>query len=125
MFEQLRICFYYGCPVGFLPDWVFQNYVAHGVPSRPTNPTDGQHALQRFRRKNILTFSCSTPVESAVKRCTLAYRSSDYVTYPIDPNTVCALHPELVLPAGRSTCRPAQMIRRLNDDALPSVQSSV
>src|SRR5258707_13390017 len=73
MFEQFRICFCYGCSVGFLPDWVFQNYVAHGVPSRPTNPTDGQHALQRFRRRNILTFFCSTPAESAVKRCTLAY----------------------------------------------------
>jgi hypothetical protein len=74
MFEQFRICFCYGCSVGFLPDWVFQNYVAHGVPSRPTNPTDGQHAVQRFRRKNILIFSCSTPAESAVKRCALAYR---------------------------------------------------
>src|SRR5947207_13620438 len=38
LFEQFRICFYYSCSVGLLPDWVFQNYVAHGVPSRPTNP---------------------------------------------------------------------------------------
>src|SRR6266481_1547453 len=71
MLEQFRICFCYGGSVGFLPDWVFQNYVAHGVPSAPTNPTDGQHALQRFRRKNSLTFSCSTPAESAVKGCAL------------------------------------------------------
>src|ERR1700739_493480 len=38
LFEQLRICFYDGCSVGLLPDRIFQNYVAHGVPSRPTNP---------------------------------------------------------------------------------------
>src|SRR5229473_428493 len=54
---------------------------------QPTQP-DGQHALQRFRCKNSLTFSPPTPAESAVKRCALAYRSSDYVTYPIDPKTV-------------------------------------
>src|SRR6266566_3909581 len=41
-----------------------------GQPTRP----DGQHALQRFRCKNSLTFSCSTPAESAVKSCALAYR---------------------------------------------------
>src|SRR5437016_5954515 len=40
-----------------------------GQPTRP----DGQHALQRFRCKNSLTFSCSTPAESAVKGCALAY----------------------------------------------------
>jgi len=41
-------------------------------PSRPTNPADG--TIQRFRRKNILTFFCSTPAESATKECSLAYR---------------------------------------------------
>jgi hypothetical protein len=41
-----------------------------GQPTRP----DGQHALQRFRYKDSLTFFCSTPAESAVKRCALAYR---------------------------------------------------
>src|SRR5437870_3085246 len=73
MFEQFRICFYYSCSVGLLPDWVFQNYVAHGVPSRPTNPRPMGNTLQRFRCKNSLTFSCSTPAESAVKGCALAY----------------------------------------------------
>src|SRR6266404_7913037 len=57
-----------------------------GQPTRP----DGQHALQRFRCKHSLTFFCLTPAESAVKRCALAYLSSDYVTYPIDPNTVAS-----------------------------------
>src|SRR4029077_7021013 len=72
--EPLRLCFYYFYPVGFLPDWVLQNYAAHGVSSRPTNPIDGQHALQRFPRKNSLTLSCSAPAESAVKGCAFAYR---------------------------------------------------
>src|SRR5260370_40693203 len=45
-----------------------------GQPTRP----DGQHALQRFRCKNSLTFSRPTPAESTVKRCALAYRSSGY-----------------------------------------------
>jgi len=40
-----------------------------GQPTRP----DGQHALQRFRCKHSLTFSCSAPEESAVKGCALAY----------------------------------------------------
>src|SRR6266478_3582052 len=38
LFEQFRIGFYYGCSVWLLPDRIFQNYVAHGVPSRPTSP---------------------------------------------------------------------------------------
>src|SRR5207248_2418606 len=68
MFEQLGIYLYYGCSIRLLPDWVFQNYVAHGVPSgQPTRP-DGQHALQRFRCKNNLTFRCSTPAENTVTR---------------------------------------------------------
>ena len=31
LFEQFRICLYYSCSVGFLPDRVFQDYVAHGI----------------------------------------------------------------------------------------------
>src|SRR5438477_4496301 len=67
MFEQFGIYFYYGCSIRLLPDWVFQNYVAHGVRSRPTNPVDGQHALQRFRCKNNLIFCRSMLSESTVK----------------------------------------------------------
>src|SRR5258708_38729163 len=37
-FQQCGIYFYYSGSIRLLPDWVFQNYVAHGVPSRPTNP---------------------------------------------------------------------------------------
>src|SRR5438105_3435971 len=38
IFEQLGIYFCYGRSIRFLPGRVFQKYVAHGVPSRPTNP---------------------------------------------------------------------------------------
>src|SRR5260370_5279014 len=72
LFEPFRIGFYYGCSVGLLPDRIFQNSVTHGVPSRPTNPARWA-TLQRFRRKNILTFFCSTPAESAIKERALAY----------------------------------------------------
>ena len=40
-----------------------------GQPNRP----NGKHAFRRFRRKNILTFFCSSPAKSAVKRCALVY----------------------------------------------------
>ncbi len=66
LFDPFRIGFYYRCSVWLLPDRIFQNYVAHGVPSRPGNPANG-HAL------NSVTFSRSTPGESAVKECALAY----------------------------------------------------
>src|SRR5258708_889561 len=96
-----------------------------GQPTRP----DGQPALQRFRCKNSLTFSRPTPAESAVKWCALAYRSSDYVTYPIDPKTVARNTAPYILNsyfqqgAAHTVLPPG--IWSLNDDALPSVQSSV
>ena len=31
LFEQFGICLDYSCSVGFLPDRVFQDYVAHGI----------------------------------------------------------------------------------------------
>jgi hypothetical protein len=60
----------------------------------------------------------------------LAAASSDYVTYPIDPNAVArndaALHPELsCFEQGVADAVLPAWIWSLNDDALPSVQSSV
>ena len=37
-FQQYGIYFYYRSSIRLLPDWLSRNYVAHGVPSRPTNP---------------------------------------------------------------------------------------
>src|SRR5438477_7986695 len=64
MFEQLGIYLYYGCSIRLLPDWVFQNYVAHGVPSGlPTRP-DGQHALLRWIIKHYTSVVYIESMES-------------------------------------------------------------
>src|SRR5258707_12890621 len=55
LFEQFTICLYYSCSVGFLPDRVFQNYVTHGIPSRPTNPARWVTHSQRSRREDSPT----------------------------------------------------------------------
>jgi len=81
-----------------------------------------QRVLTPQTKKNIVNHRMPSPIFFAAE-------SSDYETYLIDPNTVARnttpLHPELVLPAGAQHMPSCPMIRSLNDDALPSVQSSV
>ena len=128
-FQPCGIYFYYSssigsCQIGYLR--IMSRTVS--LLGQPTGP-DGRHALQRFRCKNSLTFSRPTPAESAVKQCALAYRSSDCVTYPIDRKTVARntalyiLNSYFQQRAAHTVLLPG--IWSLNDDALPSVQSSV
>jgi len=82
-----------------------------------------QRVLTPQTKKNIVNHRMPAPIF-------LAAESSDYVTYRIDPNAVARNTAPYILNTHASsreqnTRRPAQMIWSLNDDALPSVQSSV